>query len=94
MIGFHNVVEGGLLLILPAFLEGGEIMFDRVQIWRIRREEQQGRACLLDEPRRFRRGMKRGVVHNHEVLSIQTRAQPRLEPGIEDRRIAGPIEQV
>ena len=69
-------------------------MFDRVQVWRIRREEQQGRACLVDEPRRFRRGMKRGVVHDHEVLGIQTRAQPRLEPGIEDRRIAGPIEQV
>jgi hypothetical protein len=69
-------------------------MFDGVQVWRIRRKEQQGRACLLDEPCRFRRGMKRGVVHDHEVLGIQTRAQPRLEPGIEDRRIAGPIEQV
>ena len=51
MIGFYNVVEGGLLLILSAFLEDGELMFNGVQIWGIGREEQQGCACLGDEPR-------------------------------------------
>ena len=51
VIGFYNVVEGGLLLILSAFLEDGELMFNGVQIWGIGREEQQGCACLGDEPR-------------------------------------------
>ena len=38
--------------------------------------------------------MSRAVVHDHEVLGIQTWTQPRLEPGIAERCIAGPIEQV
>jgi hypothetical protein len=37
--------------------------------------------------------MKCGVVHDDEMLGVQTRASPRLEPGIEDCRIAGSVEQ-
>lgn len=37
--------------------------------------------------------MKGGVIHDHEMVGIQTRAQPRLQPGVENPRIAGAIEQ-
>ncbi len=93
MIGLDDVVEGGLVVILPSFLEGSEIMFDRVQVWRIRGEKQQGRARRRDELRRVGRGMKCGAVHDHEVLGIQPWAQPRLQPGVENRRITGAFEQ-
>jgi len=68
-------------------------MFDRVEVGRVRRQEQQGRAGGLNKLRRFSRGMKRRIVHDHEVLGRQPGAQPGLEPGVEDLRIAGPLEQ-
>ena len=93
MIASHDVVEGGLFLILPALLEGGEVMLDGIEVWRIGCEKQQGRASGRDELRRFGCGMKCGVVHDHEMVGVQTRAQPRLQPGVEDSRIAGAVEQ-
>ena len=93
MIGLDDVVEGGLLLIFSALLQGGEVLLDGVEVGGIWREEQQGRAGVLDELRRFGRGMKCGVVHDDEMLGVQTRAQPRLQPGVEDCRIAGSFEQ-
>ena len=53
MIASHDVLEGGVILILAAFLEGGEIMLDGVEVGRIGRENQQGRASRCDELRRF-----------------------------------------
>ena len=32
MIGLDDVVEAGLLLILPAFLQGGEVLLDGVEV--------------------------------------------------------------
>lgn len=37
--------------------------------------------------------MKDCVVHDHEVLGRKARAQPGLQPGVEDRRITRPLEQ-
>ena len=93
LIVSHDVVEGGLVVILPALLEGSEIMLDGVEVGRIGREKEQGRASRCDELRGFGRGMKRGVVHDHEVVGIEPWAQPRLQPGVEDARIARPIKQ-
>ncbi len=45
----HDVVAGGLVLILAALLEGGEIMLDGVEVGKIGREKQQGRARRWDE---------------------------------------------
>ena len=80
-------------VILSVFFEGCEVMLDGVEVWGVRRQEQQGGAGLLDKLRCFRRCVKRGVVHDHAVLVRQARAQPRLQPGVEDHRIAGPFEQ-
>lgn len=80
-------------MVFPAFLEGSEVLFDRVKVGRVRRQEQQRGAGGLDERRRLRRCVKGRVVHDHEVLGIETRAQPRLEPGVEDHRIARPLKQ-
>ena len=37
--------------------------------------------------------MKFGVVHEHEMLGVQPQAQPRLQSGVEDPRMAGAVEQ-
>ena len=68
-------------------------MLDGVKVWGVWRQEQQGSAGLRNELCRFGRFVKGGVVHDHEVMVRQARAQPRLQPGVEDHRIAGPFEQ-
>jgi hypothetical protein len=80
-------------MVFPVFLERSEIMFDRIEVRRVRREEQQRGAGGLDELRRRRRFVKGCVVHDHEMLGRQARAQPCLQPGVEDDRIAGALEQ-
>jgi hypothetical protein len=80
-------------MVFPAFLEGSEVLFDGVKVGRVRRQIQQRGAGGLDELRRLRRCVKGRVVHNHEVLGIETRAQPCPEPGVEDHRIARPLKQ-
>jgi len=49
----HDVVDGGLVLILAALLEGREIMLDGVEVGSIGRKKQQGCARRRDELRRF-----------------------------------------
>lgn len=80
-------------MVFPVFLERGEILFDWIEVRRVRRQEQQRGAGCLDELRRRRRFVKGCVVHDHEMLGRQAGTQPRLQPGVEDDRIAGPFEQ-
>ena len=68
-------------------------MFNRVEVGRVWRQEQQRGPSGLDELRRLRRRVKGCVVHDDEVLGIEARAQPCLEPGVEDHRITRPLEQ-
>jgi hypothetical protein len=68
-------------------------MLDRVELRRVRRQEYQRRAGGRNKLCRVRRGMKRRIVHHHEMLGCQPRTQPGLEPGVEDLRIAGALEQ-
>lgn len=80
-------------MVFPVFLERGEILFDWIEVRRVWRQEQQRGAGCLDELRRRRRFVKGRVVHDHEMLGRQAGTQPRLQPGVEDDRIAGPFEQ-
>jgi len=80
-------------MVFSVFLDRGEILFDRVEVGRVRRQEQQRGAGGLDELCRFQRCMKCRVVHDREVVGRQARAQPGLQPGVEDRRITRPREQ-
>jgi len=74
------------------FLEGSEIMFDGAEVWGVRWQEQQSGTGLLNKLGGFWRFVKGGIVDDHEVLGREARAQPRLQPGVEDPRIAGPFE--
>lgn len=54
VLASHDVLAGGLVLILTALREGGEIILDGVQGGRIGREKQQGRTRRCDEAFRHR----------------------------------------
>lgn len=80
-------------MVLPVFLEGGEVVLDGVEVRRIRWQEQQHGAGVFDELRRFRRLVKGGVVHDDEMAAVQAWAEPRLEPAVEHRRIARSFQE-
>lgn len=74
MIASHDVVEGGLVLILPALLESGEVMLNGVEVGRVRRQEEQRGAGGGDELRRLGRFVKRGIIEDDEMLGVEARA--------------------
>ena len=80
-------------MIFPVFLDRGEILFDRIEVGRVRRQKQPRGAGGLDELCCFQRCMKCRIVHDHEMLGRQAGAQPCLQPGVEDHRIACALEQ-
>lgn len=68
-------------------------MLDGVEVWGIRWQKQQHGTGVLEELHRFRGFVKGRVVHDDQVLASQTRAQPGLEPGVEQRGIARAFEE-
>ena len=80
-------------MVFPLFFQGSEIMFNGVKVGRVRRQKEQRGAGGGDELRCFWRFVERGIIQYDEMLGIEVRAQPRLQPGVEDSRIAGALEE-
>ncbi len=53
LVRFDDVIKGGLVIVFSKFFEGGEIVFDRVQVRGIRRQKEQ-RSCAMNERVGFR----------------------------------------
>jgi len=68
-------------------------MFNGVEVGRVWRQEEQRGAGGGDELRCFGRFVKRGMIQYDEILGIEARAQPRLQSGVEDPRIACALEE-
>jgi len=80
-------------MVFPVFFEGGEVMFNGVEVGRVRRQAKQHGAGGGDELRRLWRFVNGGMIQYDEVLSIEARAQSRLQPGVEDHGIACALEE-
>ena len=80
-------------MVFPLFFEGREIMLNGVEVGRVWRQEEQRGAGGGDELRCLWGFVKRGIIQDDEMLGIEARAQPRLQPGVEDPRIACALEE-
>lgn len=80
-------------MVLSALFAGGKVVLNGAEVGRIRRQEQQRGAGVLNEVRRFWRFVKGRVVHDHKMTPVQAWAQPRLEPDVEHRRITGAFNE-
>lgn len=79
-------------MVFPVFFEGGEIMFNGVEVGRVRREEEQRGAGGGDTLRCLWRFVKGRIIEYDEVLGIEAWAQSCLQPGVEDHRLACAFE--
>lgn len=80
-------------MVFPVFFEGGEVMLNGVEVGRVRRQEEQRGAGGGDELRRLWQFVKGRIIEDDEMLGVEAWAQPRLQPGVEDHRIAGALEE-
>lgn len=82
-----------MVLVLSALIECDTVGRNGVAVGRIWRHEQQRGAGVCNELRGLRRFVKGRVVHDHKMTTGQAWAQPRLEPGVEDRYISGAFNE-
>ena len=75
-------------MVFPAFFESGEVMLNRVEVGCVRGQEEQRGTGGCDELRRLWRFVKRGMIQYDERLGTEARAESRVQPGVEDHRIA------
>lgn len=68
-------------------------MLNGVEVGRVWRQEEQRGAGGCDELCRLWRLVKGRIIQDDEVLGVEAWAQPRLQPGVEDHRIAGALEE-
>lgn len=80
-------------MIFATFFEIGEIVFDGVQVGRVRREKEQPRAGLFDQPSSGRGFVEGGVIQDDDMVRGQGGDELLLQPLVESRAGAGPLEQ-
>lgn len=80
-------------MVFPVFFEGSEVLLNGVEIGRVRRQKEQRGAGGGDKLRGLWRFVKGRIIEDDEMLGIEAWAQPRLQPGVEDHRIAGAVEE-
>ncbi len=80
-------------MIFEVFCDRREVVLDGGAVWGIQWQQQQRDASVLNQLHRVWRCVKRGVVHDDQMLAGQRRIQPRLEPGVEHLRIARAFEE-
>lgn len=80
-------------MVFAVDFDGGEVIFDRVQVRGIRRQEQKGGSPLFNPFSGIAAFVKGDVVHDNDMVFVQARTELPLQPRIEDVRIACSLKQ-
>jgi hypothetical protein len=76
-----------VFVILAVFLEGREVVFDRVQLGRIGRQKEHAGAGVRDQCLRGRAFVEGDVVQDHGVRGSQEGTGLASQPRIKDGRV-------
>ena len=82
-----------MCVVFPEAFESGEIMFDGVQIGRVRRQEQERGPSAFDQLVGLGTFVEGGVIHDHHLRVVQKGAELGFQPPIEDGRVARSFKQ-
>lgn len=76
------MIESFGLVVFLDFLECPEIVFDRVEVWRIRGQEGQGCPCPFDQLSGFPAFVKGHAIHDDDLVFVQTWAKRAFQPTV------------
>jgi hypothetical protein len=82
-----------MFVVFPQALKRGEVVFNRIEVWGIRRQEEQGRPGGVNKGFSLSAFVERGVIHHHNMMVVQERAEFLFEPRIEEGSIARAFKQ-
>ena len=87
-----GVLDGALLRVAHPVLDLGEGLLDRIEVWRVRRQESQPCTGLTDCPADGLPLVAAEVVEDHEVTGPERRHQELFDPGLEGALVDRPVE--
>jgi len=82
-----------MIVVLSEFLESSEGFFNRHDVWRIRRQEEEDCSCLCNKFCRALRFVKGCIIHHDHIIRPEHRTEHFFQPLIEYLRIACSREQ-
>jgi hypothetical protein len=87
-----GVLDGSFLRIAHPVLDFGEGLLDRIEVWRIGRQEPQPGACCLDQMPDGRGFVAAEIVHDDDVARVERFHQFLLDIGAEAKAVDRPVE--
>jgi hypothetical protein len=84
--------DGSLSGLSQERLELGEGVFDRIEVWRVRRQIEQARTCRLDHLAHLRSFVAGQIVDDDDVALSQFGGQNTLDVSLEGAAVDGAVE--
>ena len=82
-----------MLIVFTEAFDRSEVVFDGVQVWRVRRQEQESGHFAFDQLLGLGTFVEGGVIHDHYMRVVQKGAELGFQPPIEDGRVARSVKQ-
>lgn len=86
------MIECGLFVVLSDFLEGGEVVFNGVQVRGIGRKKEQRGSRAGNERCGLGAFVEGDLVQDHDMSSVEEGAEGFPQPGSEELRVAGSLK--
>ncbi len=82
-----------MCIIFTQAFEGGEVVFNGIEVGGVRRQEEEGGAGAFNQFSGRGAFVKGDIIHHHDLRRVQARAELGVEPAIEDFGVAGALKQ-
>ena len=82
-----------MFVVFAEAFDSGEVVFDGVQVWGVRRQEQESGGVAVDQLLGLGTFVEGRVIHNHHMRVVQQGAELGFQPPIEDGRVTRAVKQ-
>lgn len=80
-------------MVFPEAFEGGEVVFNRIEVGGVRGQEEEDGAGLFNQVSGLRTFVKGYVIHHHDLVRAQAGTQLSFEPLVKDLGVTRTFEQ-
>ena len=82
-----------MCVVFAEAFDKSEVVLDGVQVWRVRRQEQEGGRFAFDQFVGLGTFVEGGVIHDHHLRVVQKGAEVGFQPPREDFCVARAVKQ-